>query len=108
MIHFTREDNYLDNPLWQSDMLLRDNVDVIPIWHNDKFTVVKMIARYNGGGAPKIERIVRGISFFFFFPPFSFLSAVMGEGESSLLLLDGVSRSSHQSEAFPPINNEIM
>ena len=46
VIHFTREDNYLEDPYWQSDELLNKNIYLAHIWHNQDFTEVRMRAKW--------------------------------------------------------------
>lgn len=48
VIHFTREDHYLDHPHWQSDDMVRENIHVVHVHHNRKFTNVRMRAKYGG------------------------------------------------------------
>lgn len=46
VVHFTREDDYLARPQWQSDELLSDDINVVHISrHNYGFTDVRMRAR---------------------------------------------------------------
>jgi hypothetical protein len=49
VIHFTRQDNYLEDPLWPNVEQLRD-VNVVHIWHNSAFTDVRMSARWCDSG----------------------------------------------------------
>ena len=44
VIHFTRGDDYV--PVWQSDDMLNQGVNLVHIWHNAEFTTVQMIAKW--------------------------------------------------------------
>jgi hypothetical protein len=44
VIHFTLEDKY--DPVWQSDTMLSQGVNVVHIYHNSEFTEVLMMARW--------------------------------------------------------------
>lgn len=47
IIHFTREDGYLNHPLWQSSTQLNEGIiNMIHIWHNEDFTTAQMSARW--------------------------------------------------------------
>jgi len=46
VIHFTREDEYLEHPYWQSNDQLNKGVNVVHFWHNKNFTSVRMSARW--------------------------------------------------------------
>ncbi|KAG0000632.1 hypothetical protein BGZ79_005647 [Entomortierella chlamydospora] len=46
VIHFTREDNYLKNPLWQNSEMLDKGIYMIHVWHNADFTEVRLSARW--------------------------------------------------------------
>ena len=56
VVHFTRQDYYLQDPQWQCDQLFGD-INVVHIWHNREFTEVCMIARGNNSES-SIERII--------------------------------------------------
>ena len=58
VIHFTREDNYLDHPRWQSDQLLWENINVVHIWHNLDFTEVKVMTKWYGSALIEMECII--------------------------------------------------
>lgn len=49
VIHFTRQDNYLEDPLWPNVGQLRD-VNVVHIWHDSAFRDVRMSARWCDSG----------------------------------------------------------
>jgi hypothetical protein len=57
VVHFTREDDYLADPMWQSEELLIDDINVIHFWHNLEFTNVRMSAKVKGRGMFS-ERII--------------------------------------------------
>lgn len=46
VVHFTREDEYLGHPYWQSDDLLNEHINMVHFWHNADFTVVRMSAHW--------------------------------------------------------------
>ncbi|CAG8624979.1 5094_t:CDS:2, partial [Paraglomus occultum] len=48
VIHFTRQDGYLDKtkPIWQSDEALNMGVNLVHIWHDANFTTARMGARW--------------------------------------------------------------
>ncbi|KAF9404443.1 hypothetical protein BGZ76_006973 [Entomortierella beljakovae] len=46
VVHFTREDNYLNRPLWPTDDLLQKGLNMAHIWHNRDFTDVQLSAKY--------------------------------------------------------------
>jgi hypothetical protein len=46
LIHFTREDNYLEHPCWQSDDQVNEAINMVHFWHNAEFTTVRMSARW--------------------------------------------------------------
>ncbi|KAF9179267.1 hypothetical protein BGZ49_005174, partial [Haplosporangium sp. Z 27] len=50
VVHFTMEDNYLEHPLWQTNEVLQDGLNVIHIWHNKEFTDVRLSARWKTPG----------------------------------------------------------
>ena len=45
VIHFTRQDDYLDEPYWPSDAQLEKGVGLVHFWHDQKYTALRMIAR---------------------------------------------------------------
>jgi hypothetical protein len=45
IVHFTREDDFV--PVWQSEDILNEGVNLVHIWHNAEFTNLKMIAKWN-------------------------------------------------------------
>ena len=57
VIHFTREDDYLNYAYWPSDEILNEDVYMMHIWHNADFTEVWMSARWKDmdGSIQKIE-----------------------------------------------------
>ena len=65
MIHFTREDDYLDHPWWQSDEMVQENIYVVHIHHNREFMDVKMSAKYRDSQGEDVviekEQIIQGI-----------------------------------------------
>ena len=44
-IHFTRQDDYLDEPDWPSDAQLEKGVGLVHFWHDQNYTTLRMIAR---------------------------------------------------------------
>lgn len=62
IVHFTREDNYLEHPLWQSNELLTEGVYVVHVSHDHAFQSVRIGARYRGSsGAVELindERVI--------------------------------------------------
>ena len=58
VIHFTREDDYLGHPQWQSDALLDDNINVVHIRHDREFTNVTMSAKAKDRGIIEKECII--------------------------------------------------
>ncbi|KAG0041844.1 hypothetical protein BGZ83_001235 [Gryganskiella cystojenkinii] len=48
VIHFTRQDNYLQDPLWPSYETLHGDVSMIHVWHNREFTEVRLSAKWKG------------------------------------------------------------
>ncbi|KAI1302992.1 hypothetical protein EDD11_005445 [Mortierella claussenii] len=46
VIHLTREDNYLQNPLWPTDEMLDQGVYMIHVWHDKSFTEVRLSAKW--------------------------------------------------------------
>ncbi|KAI9328404.1 hypothetical protein BDR26DRAFT_874030 [Obelidium mucronatum] len=46
VIHFSRDPNVLDAPVWQSVEQLNDGVNVVHIWHNAEFTEGQMSASW--------------------------------------------------------------
>jgi len=58
VIHFTCEDDYFQHPQWQSNKVLRENINVVHIWHNPDFTEVKMMSRLYGSQLIKMECII--------------------------------------------------
>ena len=46
ILHFTREDEYLTHPHWQSDTELKKGVNMVYFWHDGGFTTVRMSARW--------------------------------------------------------------
>ncbi|KAF9349356.1 hypothetical protein BGX34_001840, partial [Mortierella sp. NVP85] len=45
VIHFTRQDDYLDEPDWPSDAQLEKGVGLVHFWHDQNYTTLRMIAR---------------------------------------------------------------
>lgn len=45
VIHFTRQDDYLDEPDWPSDAQLEKGVGLLHFWHDQNYTTLRMIAR---------------------------------------------------------------
>jgi len=63
IVHFTREDNYLQTPEnvhWQSDELLNKGIYMVHFWHNQDFTEVWMSARWKDGTLKRVdnERVI--------------------------------------------------
>jgi hypothetical protein len=46
VVHFTCEDDYLEEPYWQSHKLLDDNIYMAHIWYSLDFTEVRINARW--------------------------------------------------------------
>ncbi|KAG0055760.1 hypothetical protein BGZ83_007485 [Gryganskiella cystojenkinii] len=42
VIHFTRQDNYLQNPQWPTDEILNSDINMIHIWHSETFAEVRL------------------------------------------------------------------
>jgi hypothetical protein len=59
VVHFTCEDNYLDHPVWQSEMQLDEGgINVIHFWHDRAFSAVMMSARWkdNDGSSRQVHK----------------------------------------------------
>ncbi|KAF9433089.1 hypothetical protein BGZ76_009907 [Entomortierella beljakovae] len=56
VVHFTREDNYLDDPYWQSDKELNGGVNFVHSWHDKSFETLRMSARWKDQGG-KIHQV---------------------------------------------------
>jgi len=43
VVNFTRADNAISNPHWQSEEQLSSGLNVMHIWHSEDFKIVKLI-----------------------------------------------------------------
>lgn len=48
VVHFTREDDYLEGPYWQADEVVEEGVNMVHVWHNLEFTEVRMSIKSKG------------------------------------------------------------
>ena len=62
VVHFTREDNYLKHPLWQSNQLLSEGIYVVYVLHDYAFQSVRIGASYMNSNSTieliKDERVI--------------------------------------------------
>ncbi|KAF8448289.1 hypothetical protein BGX38DRAFT_1270300 [Terfezia claveryi] len=62
VVHFTLEDNYLQHPLWQSNEVLSEGVNVVHVLHDYAFQSVRIGASYiNSNGTVELiedERVI--------------------------------------------------
>ncbi|ORZ19061.1 hypothetical protein BCR41DRAFT_351423 [Lobosporangium transversale] len=57
VVHFTREDDYLEHPYWQTDAELDQGVNLVHFWHDRSFDTVKMSAHWKdkSGNSQRID-----------------------------------------------------
>ncbi|KAG0165203.1 hypothetical protein DFQ28_001499 [Apophysomyces sp. BC1034] len=62
VIHFTRQDNYLQNPHWPAEEILEEGIYMMHIWHDENFKDVRLSAKWKDSDGHTItiedERVI--------------------------------------------------